>query len=54
MPALPPYIMEPIFEQFLALLPDRVVSGALIGGSPRKGVRPPLFGTDATSGSSLG
>jgi len=24
MPALPPYIMEPIFEQFLALLPERV------------------------------
>jgi hypothetical protein len=24
-PALPPYIIEPIFEQFLALLPDRVV-----------------------------
>jgi DDE family transposase len=25
MPALPPYIIEPIFEQFLALLPERVV-----------------------------
>ena len=25
MPALPPYIIEPIFEQFLALLADRVV-----------------------------
>jgi hypothetical protein len=24
-PALPPYLIEPIFEQFLALLPDRVV-----------------------------
>ena len=23
MPALPPYIIEPIFEQFLALLPER-------------------------------
>jgi hypothetical protein len=29
MPALPPYIMEPIFEQFLALLPDRVVNHPL-------------------------
>ena len=23
MPALPPYIIEPIWEQFVALLPDR-------------------------------
>jgi hypothetical protein len=79
-PALPPYLIEPIFEQFLALLPDRVVhhplgchkpripdrvilekvvlrfwcSVALIVGSPRKGVGPPPFGTDATSGSNLG
>src|SRR5688572_17646655 len=29
-------------------------SVALIAESPRKGVRPPRFGTDATSGSNLG
>ena len=35
MPALPPYIMEPIFEQFLALLPDRVVHHPLGCHKPR-------------------
>ena len=35
MPALPPYIIEPIFEQFLALLPDRVVHHPLGCHKPR-------------------
>src|ERR671913_181156 len=35
MPALPPYIMEPIFEQLLALLPDRVVHHPLGCHKPR-------------------
>jgi hypothetical protein len=35
MPALPPYIMEPIFEQFLALLPDRAVHHPLGCHKPR-------------------
>src|SRR5919107_4259946 len=34
-PALPPYIIEPIFEQFLALLPDRVVHHPLGCHKPR-------------------
>jgi hypothetical protein len=34
-PALQPYIMEPIFEQFLALLPDRVVHHPLGCHKPR-------------------
>src|SRR5919107_822666 len=34
-PALPPYIIEPIFEQFLALLPDRVVHPPLGCHKPR-------------------
>ena len=29
MPALPPYIIEPIFEQFNALLPEREVNHPL-------------------------
>lgn len=35
MPALPPYIIEPIFEQFVALLPDRVVHHPLGCHKPR-------------------
>ena len=35
MPALPPYIIEPIFEQFQALLPDRVVHHPLGCHKPR-------------------
>ena len=35
MPALPPYLIEPIFEQFLALLPDRVVHHPLGCHKPR-------------------
>jgi hypothetical protein len=35
MPALPPYIMEPIFEQFEALLPERVVHHPLGCHKPR-------------------
>ena len=80
MPALPPYIIEPIWQQFRALLPEREVnhpwgchrprtpdrvlfekllqvllcSAAPTGGSPTSSVRPPRFGTDATSGSSSG
>jgi hypothetical protein len=34
-PALEPYIIEPIFEQFLALLPDRVVHHPLGRHKPR-------------------
>jgi hypothetical protein len=36
MPALPPYIMEPIFEQFEALLPERVVHHPLGCPKPRR------------------
>jgi hypothetical protein len=79
-PALPPYIIEPVWQQFSALLPEREVSRPLgchrpripdrvvfeklvqvlmfgcayPGGSPTRGVRPPRFGTDATSGSPTG
>ena len=35
MPALPPYIIEPIFEQFRALLPDREVDHPLGCHRPR-------------------
>ena len=35
MPALEPYLIEPIFEQFLALLPDRVVHHPLGCHKPR-------------------
>ena len=35
MPAVPPYIIEPIFEQFEALLPDREVNHPLGCHRPR-------------------
>ena len=35
MPALPPYLIEPIFEQFLALLPEREVDHPLGCHRPR-------------------
>ncbi len=35
MPALPPYIIEPIFEQFAALLPERNVDHPLGCHRPR-------------------
>ena len=35
MPALPPYIIEPIFEQFSALLPERRTSHPLGCHRPR-------------------
>ncbi len=35
MPALPPYIIEPIFEQFAALLPEREVDHPLGCHRPR-------------------
>ena len=35
MPALPPYLIEPIFEQFSALLPQREVNHPLGSHRPR-------------------
>ena len=35
MPAVPPYLIEPIFEQFAALLPERNVDHPLVCHRPR-------------------
>jgi len=36
MPALPPYIIEPVWEQFSALLPEREMVRWQTGGGKRK------------------